>query len=150
MVLTPWAIVAEAEPAAEKRRQQAGFVAIVGHWLPVDDGGPASKADGEKWITGSVSGTSLTLEHTLDKPLTAAWDCGRSAMPSASSKDSRRRDSALRPEIHVHVLRKHRDPGAAHTRACVDGHLPEPRQPGEMYEPRVADARARRQLDFLQ
>ena len=74
IVVAPWALVAEAEPYAEKRRQkQATFIAIVGHWLPVDDGGLAFKADGEKWNGQTAAGDLGAVGRSLFPSLTESF-----------------------------------------------------------------------------
>ena len=45
----PWNLLAEVETDAERRRQGAALIGIVGHWTAVQDGGPALRVDGEKW-----------------------------------------------------------------------------------------------------
>jgi hypothetical protein len=61
LVVAPWALVADVDPETERRRQQPGFVGVIGHWTSVDDGGPAFKVDGAKW-SGQTPANDLQLK----------------------------------------------------------------------------------------
>lgn len=65
LVAAPWSAIADGPVEEKRRQQQAALIGVIGHWLPVDDGGPAFKVDAGKWSGQTASGHLETMRRSL-------------------------------------------------------------------------------------